>query len=297
MTHAQDADLMTLQILYCQTILRSGYPEYEPRSSKFPVRQTPYNAHNRPSFFLLYPSLPPIRKHPSSSCGLSTLPPLNLRLQLHKILLRSLKLQPLLDPLVRLIQPAHLEQTLAPPPPALRITDLLHLDARLGINSTLSPVPLRHVRLRAVAQQARDLLAHQTGRLPVWPAERQVDGERVELDGGAGLAFAELVVARVAQLADLRGALGVDGDRGRRCTRGCLNEEDVSVDGVERFELCVERVVHGPRCGDILCLGVEGEREERECVEGIHGWREMATSGEIWRERLCVSRYATQDLG
>ena len=88
--------------------------------------------------------------------------PLNLVPQVDEILLCCLELQSLLDPLLCLVQPAHLEQTLAPPPPALGVAHLLHLHTGFCVYGALCPVLECHVCLCAVAEQPRDLFPDET---------------------------------------------------------------------------------------------------------------------------------------
>jgi len=60
--------------------------------------------------------------------------------------------------------------------------------------------------------------------------------------------------------------LGVDGDRWRRCARGCFDVQEVSVEVVQGVELGLEGVAGALRCGDGAGLRVHLERDERERV-------------------------------
>lgn len=79
------------------------------------------------------------------------------------------------------------------------------------------------MRLRAVRVQARDLVPHEPAGLPQGAGERHLQPQGVVLDGLLGRAAAEGGVAGLAQLGDLRAALGLHGD-GRRGGRGVEGE-------------------------------------------------------------------------
>jgi hypothetical protein len=194
---------------------------------------------------------------------------LNLRHELDEILLLPFKLERLTDPLKGLLHATHLQQALAPPPPRLWVLHLLEVDAALGIDGALGPVPQGHVGLRPVRVQLAQLLPHQARRLPQRAHGGHVDTERVQLDGTGVVALAVGCVCRLAQLLHLGRALGVDGDGRRRHGRGCVRGDEGLVQVVQRLQLG-DKLAVGEGCAEGLGGGVHGYGQLVEGFE-VHG--------------------------
>ena len=181
-----------------------------------------------------------------------------------------LKFQPLLHPVPRLLPPAHLHQTLTPPPPRLGVADPLHDDTRVRVGGPLRPLLHVHVRLRPVRQQHRHLVLDQRGGLPPRPAQRHVQAVAVQLDGlgrRRRRRFPEYGVALLAHLLDLGRPFGVQGQGRRRDLGGGVEVEEGAVQLVEGGEFGDEGGVCGGGEGgrrDGFAAGVEVEREKGE---------------------------------
>lgn len=182
------------------------------------------------------------------------------------------KLQAVLQPVPRLLQPAHLLQTLALSPVRLLVPGLLELDAAVRVREALGPVVDPDVRLGPVAVELLQLVPEDGRGLPAGPGQGHLDRVGVEVDGLAVVLLAEGGVAGVAHLLDHGGAVRVDGDGGGRDAVGDGGLLEAAVEGVEGLELAREEGVGGGG-GDVFGGGVEGDGEEEEGVagEGSHG--------------------------
>ena len=195
---------------------------------------------------LLLSSPSPLSRPRQLSCAAGLLlgsdPALDLLEQLNQLLLFALDLEPAADPLLGLLEPAHLKQALAAAPPGLGVALPLGLDAGLGVDRRLGPVVQSHVRLRPVAVERAHLLAHELRGLPIRARERHLQTQGVELDGLGVPALLEHVVAVLARLVDLDRPLLVDRDGGRGHRHVVL-------------ETRVQRPVEGVECGE---FGLKG---------------------------------------